>query len=129
MEIILPDLVLKGIDLFNQGRYFEAHEELETAWRAEPGHIRELYQGILQVGVACYHFQHANYEGADHLLARSLDRLTQFTSPIGNINLEKLIKDARELKETAGRFLASPSKNFEPPTFPQIEFIPSQDKD
>ena len=38
-----------GMELFNQGRYFEAHEALEAAWRDESGPVRDLYRGILQV--------------------------------------------------------------------------------
>lgn len=129
MKSEIPDLVLQGIDLFNQGHYFEAHEALETAWRAEPGHIRELYQGILQVGVACYHIQRGNYDGANRLLIRSLDRLTQFNSPVGNINLEKLIKDAQDLKGNVERYLANPMVRYEAPVFPQIEFTDLQVRD
>ncbi len=45
---------IKGFKLFNLHHYFEAHEELETAWRAEKSWIKEMYRGILQVGVAYY---------------------------------------------------------------------------
>jgi predicted metal-dependent hydrolase len=34
-----------GIRLFNEGKYFVAHEELELAWHAEPHPDRRLYQG------------------------------------------------------------------------------------
>jgi uncharacterized protein len=44
--IIFPQEFWEGIACFNDQRYFEAHEALETAWRNEPGQIRELYQGI-----------------------------------------------------------------------------------
>ena len=33
---------LEGLRLFNAEKYFEAHEELELAWREEKGKIREL---------------------------------------------------------------------------------------
>jgi uncharacterized protein len=46
----LPPLALRGLELFNQGEYFEAHEALELAWREETGPVRELYRGILQIG-------------------------------------------------------------------------------
>ena len=53
-----------GMELFNQGRYFEAHEALELAWRAETGPVRDLYRGILQVGVVYLHITQYNYPGA-----------------------------------------------------------------
>jgi predicted metal-dependent hydrolase len=63
-QILFPDLVWKGIEEFNRQNYFEAHEFLETAWRAEPESIRTLYQGILQVGVGYFHILHRNRAGA-----------------------------------------------------------------
>jgi uncharacterized protein len=55
---------IHGLELFNQGRYFEAHEALEAAWRAESGPVRDLYRGILQVGVVYLHISQYNYPGA-----------------------------------------------------------------
>ena len=60
----LSELGRKGVALFNQGAYFEAHEELELAWGAESGPIREVYRGILQVAVAYLHITRRNYRGA-----------------------------------------------------------------
>lgn len=61
--------------MFNSEEFFEQHEVLEELWRAEPGPIRELYQGILQVGVGFHHLQRGNYHGAVTLLERGLKRL------------------------------------------------------
>ena len=55
---------IHGMELFNQGRYFEAHEALEAAWRAESGPVRDLYRAILQVGVVYLHITQYNYPGA-----------------------------------------------------------------
>ena len=30
---ILHPKAIEGLKLFNEGRFFDAHEELETAWR------------------------------------------------------------------------------------------------
>jgi hypothetical protein len=55
---------IEGLDLFNRGHYFEAHEALEAAWREETGPIRELYRGILQAGVVYLHITRHNFAGA-----------------------------------------------------------------
>jgi len=44
-----PGLV-EGIGQFNRGDYYECHETLEGIRRDEPGKIRDLYKGILQIG-------------------------------------------------------------------------------
>jgi hypothetical protein len=55
---------IQGMELFNRGHYFEAHEALEAAWRDESGPVRDLYRGILQVGVVYLHITWKNYLGA-----------------------------------------------------------------
>jgi uncharacterized protein len=52
------------MELFNAGHFFEAHEALEAAWREESGPVRDLYRGILQVGVVYLHITRHNYPGA-----------------------------------------------------------------
>ena len=74
----LPDAFLHGLDLLNNGEYFEVHEAIETAWRAEPGEIRQLYQGILQVAVVYHHITHHNNKGARKLIRRVISNLSPF---------------------------------------------------
>ncbi len=61
----------EGLDLLNHGKYFEAHESLETAWRDETRPIRELYRGILQAAVVYLHITRGNYAGAVKVYHRS----------------------------------------------------------
>jgi hypothetical protein len=46
--------VEKGRGLFNEGRYFEAHEAWEEAWRVETGDARRLLQGLIQIASGCH---------------------------------------------------------------------------
>jgi hypothetical protein len=55
---------IKGMQLFNQGEYWLAHEALEEAWKDETGAVRELYRAILQTGVVYLHIERDNYNGA-----------------------------------------------------------------
>ncbi len=59
-----------GIEAYNEGRFYDAHEDLELAWQAEPGPARDLYRAILQVAVACYQIRRGNYNGALKMLLR-----------------------------------------------------------
>jgi hypothetical protein len=61
-----PDLagfVRSGISLYNAGRYWEAHEALETVWRAERGPARALWQGLIQAAAAMLHRERGNTHG------------------------------------------------------------------
>lgn len=96
----VPDLVLKGIDEFNRGEFFECHEYLEEAWMQEPRRVRFLYQGILQVGVGFYHQQNGNWRGATGLLRNGTARLKEFEPETLGIDVAKLIRECeRCLKE------------------------------
>ena len=116
----LPPLVIKGIEEFNRGEYFEQHETLEAAWRAEPGPIRELYQGILQVGVACYQIERGNLPGALKMLERGLRRLRQFTPECLEIDVAQLIADAERLRDEAKRFGPERLTDLDRTLFPRI---------
>lgn len=120
---MLPEEVIKGIQLFNQGDFFAAHEALENAWRAEKSDIRYLYQGILQVGVACYHLQRGNYSGADHLLTRGLGLLAKFEGRSVGIDLSKFLVESQRLKQFVERTLQDPTLHYALPLFPQVELF------
>jgi predicted metal-dependent hydrolase len=92
-----PDAVI-GLHLFNEGHYFEAHEALETAWRAEPGPIRDLYRGILQVGVGYYHIQRGNYLGALKLFLRCRQWLDAYPDLCRGVNVRKLRQDFQRVE-------------------------------
>ena len=99
----LPAQVVEGLELFNQGEYFEAHEVLEAAWRAEPGPIRELYRGILQIAVAYLHIQRRNYPGAVKMFVRSRTWLGPFPDHCRGIDLAAFRLDYLRVEETLHR--------------------------
>ncbi|WP_279387483.1 DUF309 domain-containing protein [Rubrobacter taiwanensis] len=100
------------MEAFNRGEFYECHEYLEDAWRAETRPIRYLYQGILQVGVAFYHQSNGNWRGAVGLLRGGLKRLQDFVPEARGIDVERLVRESeaclRELErlgpERVGEF-------------------------
>ena len=84
---------IHGLELFNQGRYFEAHEALETAWRAETGPVRDLYRGILQVGVVYLHIKQYNYAGAVKLYQRCRKWLLPWPDTCRGVEVGRLRQD------------------------------------
>jgi len=83
----------RGISLFNEGKYFEAHEELEAAWKDEKGRIRELYQGILEAGVTYLHIQRGNFAGAVKVYARSMRWLKGWPENCRGVDVGQLRRD------------------------------------
>jgi len=77
----------------NEGSYFEAHEELEEAWREEKGRVRELYQGILEAAVTYLHIRRGNYPGAMKVYARSMRWLKDWPEQCRGVDVGQLRRD------------------------------------
>jgi hypothetical protein len=99
----LPREVIRGITLFDAGDYFEAHEAFENAWREEPGPIRDLYRGILQVAVGYYHILRGNYVGARKMIQRSRRWLAPFPDEIAGIDLRQFRADYERVNAALAR--------------------------
>jgi uncharacterized protein len=68
-----------GIELFNQGRFFECHEAWEEVWKRSHGDEKLFYQGLIQAAVAILHAERGNRDGARRLWAKArakLDRIS-----------------------------------------------------
>ncbi len=65
--------------LVDDGRPFQAHEVLESSWRAAPPGQRELWRGLAQIAVGLTHAQRGNARGAVALLRRGGQRVGGFS--------------------------------------------------
>jgi predicted metal-dependent hydrolase len=96
-------LALRGIEEFNAGHYFEQHETLELVWRAELRPIRDLYRGVLQIGVACLQVERGNAAGALKMIDRAVKWLQPFRPVCQGIDVDRLLADAARLREAIER--------------------------
>ncbi|MDQ3833955.1 MAG: DUF309 domain-containing protein [Actinomycetota bacterium] len=119
----IPELVLKGIEEFNKGEFYECHEYLEEAWMQEPKRVRFLYQGILQVGVGFYHLQNGNWRGATGLLRNGTVRLKEFEPATLGIDVARLVRECerclRELEELRRERIGE----FDQTKLPKVKFL------
>jgi predicted metal-dependent hydrolase len=86
-------MAVEGLELFNAGQYWKAHEALEEAWLDEIGEVRHLYRGILQAGVTYLHVERNNYRGAIKVYHRSQRWLAPFPDICRGINIGQLKAD------------------------------------
>jgi predicted metal-dependent hydrolase len=89
-----PRALLAGIDQFNLGEYYNCHDTLEEMWMAETRPIRNLYKGILQIGVAFYHLEHKRYRPTVTLLQRGCGYVRPFAPACLGLDLAQLLADA-----------------------------------
>jgi uncharacterized protein len=94
-----PALVLKGLHEFNAHEFFECHETLEEAWNKESGPVRELYRAILQVAIAYYQIERANYWGAHKMFLRMQQWFAPLPDQCQGIDVARLRSDAATARE------------------------------
>ena len=118
----LPDLVLKGIEEFNKGEFYECHEYLEEAWMLEPKRVRFLYQGILQVGVGFYHLKNGNWRGATGLLRNGTVRLKEFEPATLGLDVSRLVSECERCLRVLEDLGRENVREFDQSLIPKIEF-------
>lgn len=70
--------MMDGVKLFNQGKFWECHEELEDHWLADMGDdARYVYWVVIQVATALYHHSDGNLAGAKGMLNKAKEKLVQ----------------------------------------------------
>jgi hypothetical protein len=131
------ELLLRGIECFNHREYFECHEVLETAWNVElgrapapdptgsppDGRCANLYKGILQVGVGCYHLLRRNFKGALIKLQTGADYLEPFAPTCMRVDVARLIADARRLRVAVATAGPDGTEAVDRALLPQIQLV------
>ena len=93
----LSSKALRGLEEFNRGEYFEAHESLEEAWNEDQTAGRELYRAILQVAVAYLQIERRNYNGAVKMFLRLRQWITPLPDECRGVDVAKLKGDAEKV--------------------------------
>ena len=73
-----PGELERGLEAIRAGKYFEAHEELELAWRAAAPEERDFYQGLVHVAVAWYQAGRSRPVATASQLDKAARRLAPF---------------------------------------------------
>jgi uncharacterized protein len=85
----------EGIQLFNRGNFFEAHEVWEQEWKTAESVQRMFYQGMIQAAVALHHIQRRNYAGAISVYLKSWPKLADFPRVWMGIELGQFRSDLK----------------------------------
>jgi predicted metal-dependent hydrolase len=101
----VSDSLKGGISLMRAGSYFEAHEELELAWRAAAPEERDFYQGLVHVTVAWYQAGRGRPVATARQLEKATRRLAAFAPSHRGVD----VADILEQVESARRIVAGGS--------------------
>jgi predicted metal-dependent hydrolase len=108
--------LLKGIDEFNQGLFFECHETLEEIWLEEHGDDRKFYQGIIQIAAGYFKWQQGVPAGAIKLWRSGLEKIESYGPVHLGVNVQSFVEAVREnltvLETVQASGICYPSLNF-----------------
>ena len=108
-------LILEGVELFNRGEVFAAHEAWEEVWRSTTPEPRDLFQGLVQVAAGLHHaVDRGRPAPARRVLARGRRRLAPLAPTACGLDLAALLGDL----DRWDRWLAA--REGERPPLPQI---------
>ncbi len=93
----------RGVELFNQGRYWDAHEAWEEAWMPDRhGPDRGFYKGLIQVAAGCLHYGRRNRRGAVSKWRSGADYLRPYLARHRGVELAPLVAAVDALLEAMG---------------------------
>ena len=110
-----PAALRRGAALFDEGRFWDAHEAWEEAWLEEEGEVRLLLQGLIQVA-AGYHKATVQLQpnGCVKLLCSGLDKLTPLQAGLLGVPLARFVPEVQRTLSEARRWQSG-----ELPSFPR----------
>lgn len=93
-------LFQEGIDLFNRGEFFAAHETWEEIWRSTTPEPRELFQGLVQVAAALHQILDLRRKiGPRNTLAKARSHLELYTPVASGLDVASLLESVRQWQE------------------------------
>jgi len=93
------EMLREGIDLFNQERFWEAHEALEEIWHPAKGVERDIIQGLILTAAALVHYQKNEKAVCVSILGRAREKLGTLNHFKGldisrlRASIEQILKD------------------------------------
>jgi len=96
----MDPLLARGIELFNRGEFFAAHEVWEEAWTPERAPRRLFLQSLIHVAVGSYHATRGNPAGACRQFRKALRKMRPYLPEYEGVNTARLSQDTRGLLET-----------------------------
>jgi uncharacterized protein len=96
---IYPRHYLQGIEHFNAGRYFDAHEVWEEIWLRSTGDTKMFYQMLIQAAVGLHHYERGNARGARGMYTNVMDKLERLPSFLMSLDLGDFARQFRDFFE------------------------------
>jgi uncharacterized protein len=122
----MPPLGKQGIEKFNAGEYYPQHDLFEEQWMHTEGVIRNLYQAILQVGIAYYQVTRGNHRGALKMLLRSVQWLSMLPDECQGVDIRQLREDSYRVRAQLERMNPGDIGQFDHSLLKPVRYVGSE---
>jgi predicted metal-dependent hydrolase len=122
-ELDAPALA-RAVQLFDEGRYHEAHEVLDELWEATQGVDADFLKGLIQACIAMHHFQQGNLEGARKLYSGHRRYLGPYLPAHRGIDLEGFLAEMQRALRAVLFGAGDAPPAFDPAERPRLRFSP-----
>ena len=114
----------RGIRLFNEGKFWHAHEAWEQVWRRHPQDSRLFIQGLIQMAAA-YHLliEKRRYSGARNNFNKALARLRLFEQDFLNLPLTEFIRAIERAQDEIRKLEKSSEAKIDLAVVPVIGYL------
>jgi predicted metal-dependent hydrolase len=115
----VEDAYQHGLRLARAGRFFDAHEAFETAWRACAQDERDFFQGLVHVVVSAYQAGRGKPVAAERQRLKAIRRLTPFNPLHRGLDVGLLLDRLERSEADPREHLVE--RNLEPPVAAEEE--------
>ena len=88
-----------GLQFYNNGDYFDAHEAWEDLWSDYYFKDRKFIQGLIQLSVSFVHLKNDNMIGAKNLLKKCKNKFLIYNGFHRGININELLLSIEEIEK------------------------------
>ena len=92
----IDELFQKGVNAFNEKRFYDAHEYWEDIWSNYRLPDSKFIQGLIQISVGFFHLTNKNLNGARGLFKKSTNKFDTDHIEIRGIEVESIRKMAKD---------------------------------
>ncbi len=116
-------ILVAGIEQYNAGYFFEAHETLEDLWLPSPWPIRPFLQGIIQLSAGFVHLMRHEYPGTVRLIGRAIEKLEAAPDEYLGVNNAQLVAGARRARDELVKLGPDRFEEWDQRRIPKIAFV------
>lgn len=93
----LLENAINGLNAYNAGDFYRAHEYFEAAWRETPTESRDLYRALLSLSGGFFRLMQKRPDAAWKFFIKAHDWLAQFPGNYYGLDLSKISLNIRAI--------------------------------